>query len=480
MNSIKKELISGAAFTAIAKYSGLFAQLFITAVLARLISPSDFGVVAIATVFIAFFNILSDIGIGPAIIQKKDLDDDDLNNIFSLTLYLGVFLSVVFFACSWPLSAFYSSEKLRGVCQLLGIPILFSSLNIVSNGLLLRDKQFKYIAIRTLLSQVVSGGLAVICAFAGWGVYALLVNPILSSIIIFVLSYKAKPLKFKVKLQISSIKKIFTYSSFQFLFNIVNYFSRNLDKLLIGKFIGMVPLGYYDKSYRLMMLPLQNIIFVINPVFQPIFSEYQNDIEKLRDYYLKILKMLMWIAFPLTVIVFFISKELIFVFFGSQWGAAVPVFRILSVTICLQVLISTTGAIYQSVNATKELFVSGCWGAFLLVMGFAIPIFLYGTIEAVAVGYVVSQLLNFIQCFYLLFDKIRYSLFDFLKALSHPLLVSLLVFGFAMVLFSYVTIEENLISLIFKTAILTSVFLLYLFYKRIIDFQSVIKLIRKK
>ena len=190
--------------------------------------------------------------------------------------------------------------------------------------------------------------------------------------------------------------------------------------------------------------------------------------------------MLMWIAFPLTVIVFFISKELIFVFFGSQWGAAVPVFRILSVTICLQVLISTTGAIYQSVNATKELFVSGCWGAFLLVMGFAIPIFLYGTIEAVAVGYVVSQLLNFIQCFYLLFDKIRYSLFDFLKALSHPLLVSLLVFGFAMVLFSYVTIEENLISLIFKTAILTSVFLLYLFYKRIIDFQSVIKLIRKK
>lgn len=480
MNSVKKELISGATYTAIAKYSGLFVQLLITAVLARLITPSEFGIVAIATVFIAFFNILSDIGIGPAIIQKKDLENDDINNIFSLTLFLGIILSVIFYACSWPLSWFYSCEKLKSVCQLLAIPIFFYSLNIVPNGLLLRDKKFKYIAIRTLLAQVVSGGLAVICAFAGWGVYALIVNPILSSIIIFVLSFKANPLKFSIKIRRDSIKKIFTYSLFQFLFNIVNYFSRNTDKLLIGKFIGMIPLGYYDKSYRLMMLPLQNINFVINPVLQPVFSEYQNDMEKLRGYYIKILKMLMWIAFPLTVVVFMISKELILVFFGSQWENAIPVFRIISVTICLQVLISTTGAIYQSVNATKELFISGCCGAFILVMGFAIPIFLYGTIEAVAVGYVISQLLNFVQCFYLLFSKIRYSLQDFLKLISRPILVSIIVAGVAMMLFSYVSIEENFISLIFKAVVLTVAFLLYLFYKRIISIQSLINLIRKK
>lgn len=480
MNSVKKELISGAAYTAIAKYSGLFVQLFISAVLARLISPSDFGVVAIATVFIVFFNILSDIGIGPAIIQKKDLDNDDLNNIFSFTLYLGLFLSIIFIFCSWPISWFYSCEQLIRVCQLLGIPIFFYSLNIVPNGLLLRDKKFKYIAIRTLLSQIVSGGLAVICAFAGWGVYALLVNPILSSIIIFTLSYKAKPLKFSITFRLHSIKKIFSYSLFQFLFNFVNYFSRNIDKLLIGKFLGMVPLGYYDKSYRLMMLPLQNINNVINPVLQPVFSDYQNDIEKLKGYYLKILKMLMWIAFPLTVIVFFVSKELILVFFGLQWEAAVPVFRILSTTICMQVLISSTGAIYQSVNATRELFISGCWGAFILIMGFSIPIFLNGTIEAVAIGYVISQLLNFLQCFYLLFGKIRYGLLDFLKVLSHPVLVSLIVSIAAFMIFSYLPIKDYFISLIFKVTVLSSIFFLYMLYKRIVRFKSIIKLIHKK
>lgn len=480
MSSVKKDLITGAAFTAIAKYSGLVVQLVITAILARLISPSDFGIVAIATVFIFFFNILSDIGIGPAIIQNKALNNADVNNIFSLTVYLGIISSTIFFIASWGIASIYAVPQLKSICQLLCIPILFYSLNIVPNALLLKEKKFKFIAIRTLISQIVSGAIAVICAFCGWKIYALLVNPILSSIIIFILSYKVKPQTFVVKIKKDSILKIFSFSIFQFLFNILNYFSRNLDKLLIGRFLGMTPLGYYDKSYRLMMLPLQNIIFVINPVFQPIFSEFQDNIPKLREYYLKILRLLSWLAFPISILIFFISKELILCFFGEQWKNAIPVFQILSLTICMQILISTTGAIYQSVNATKELFISGLWGAIFLILGFSIPIICYKTIEAVAIGYVLAQIANFIQCFCLLFKKINYSFYDFLKNLVHPIIISGILAILMWIIFSNIEITNNIISLITKSLLFSVSLLSYLIYIKVINLKSIRNYIYKR
>src|SRR5699024_4389501 len=104
---------------------------------------------------------------------------------------------------------------------------------------------------------------------------------------------------------IPSIRKIFKFSAYQFIFNIINYFSRNLDKLLIGKYMGMSPLGYYEKSYRLMMLPLQNITHVITPVMHPIFSDYQHDLNHLAGAYEKIIRLLAFIGLPLSVFLWF-------------------------------------------------------------------------------------------------------------------------------------------------------------------------------
>ena len=110
MASIKKELISGVLYTAISKYSGIILSLVVTGILARLIAPEEFGIVAIATVIISFFGIFSDLGIAPAIIQNKDLTGKDLNRIFSFTLWLGIMISILFFLCSWPISFFYKQK----------------------------------------------------------------------------------------------------------------------------------------------------------------------------------------------------------------------------------------------------------------------------------------------------------------------------------------------------------------------------------
>lgn len=200
---------------------------------ARLIDPEEFGVVAIATVIISFFSIFSDLGIAPAIIQNKHLTEDKLNDIFSFTLWTGIGISILFFLSSWPISLFYKQSSLLSICHLLSFNLFFASANIVPNALLFKDKEFKFIAYRSLFVQCIGGIIAILAAISGAGLYALIINPIFSSILIFIISIRKKPQKLKYTFGSKSIHEIFSYSAYQFMFNVINYFSRNLDKLLI-------------------------------------------------------------------------------------------------------------------------------------------------------------------------------------------------------------------------------------------------------
>ena len=130
-NNIKQQLFSGVFYTAIAKYSGIIISLVVAGILARLLSPDDFGIVAIATVIISFFAIFTDMGLSPAIIQNKALTQDDLTNIYSFTFWTGIAVALLFFIASWPISAYYDSPILRTLCQLLSINLFFASVNIV-------------------------------------------------------------------------------------------------------------------------------------------------------------------------------------------------------------------------------------------------------------------------------------------------------------------------------------------------------------
>ncbi len=399
MTSIKKELISGVLYTAISKYSGIVISLVVAGILARLIAPEEFGIVAIATVIIAFFGIFSDLGIAPAIIQNKELIDGDLSKIFSFTIWLGITISILFFLCSWPISFFYKQEILLTICQLLSINLFFASANIVPNALLFKNKEFKFIAYRSLIIQSIGGSIAVGAAILGAGLYALIINPIFSSILLFVISYKKNPQKLQYTFGFDSVQKIFSFSVYQFMFNVINYFSRNLDKLLIGKYMNMNALGYYEKSYRLMMLPLQNITHVISPVMHPIFSGFQDDPHKLADSYEKVIRVLAFIGLPLSALLWFSAREITLILFGDQWIPSVPVFQILSISVGIQIIMSTSGSIFQAANDTKSLFFCGVFSTLLNVLGIIIGIFIFKTLEAIAWCISVTFMMNFIQCY---------------------------------------------------------------------------------
>ena len=179
--SIRSNLINGVFWSAVEKYSGTAVALIVSAILARLITPEEFGIVSIASVIIAFFSLFSTMGIVPAIIQRNDLSKHNLDSIFTYSIIIGIICGGLLFSSSWAISIFYKNEDLVNVCQILALNLFLSSLNLVPNALMLKNQRFKLMAIRSFIIQILGCSMAIWTAYSGWGVYALLISPLFST-----------------------------------------------------------------------------------------------------------------------------------------------------------------------------------------------------------------------------------------------------------------------------------------------------------
>lgn len=190
----------------------------------------------------------------------------------------------------------------------------------------------------------------------------------------------------------------------------------------------MSPLGYYEKSYRLMMLPLQNITQVITPVMHPIFSDYQNDLERLASGYERIVRFLAFIGLPLSVLLYFTASEVTLIIFGDQWIPSIPIFQILTLSVGIQIILSSSGSIFQAAGDTKSLFVCGLFSSALNVTGILLGIFWIGTLEAVASCITLTFTVNFIQCYWIMYQvTLHRSLRNFVAQLISPFVISILL-----------------------------------------------------
>lgn len=462
MNPEKKLVVSGIFYTALSKYSGMLVTLLLTAILARMLSPDDFGVVAVASVVIAFFSMFTDIGFSAAIVQYKTLTKEDLASLFSLTLWLGVLLSVAFFLSAGLIAAYYERPVLEPVCRILSVNLFFASANIVPNALFYKQKAFKYIAVRGVVVQCLAGILAIIVAWQGGGLYALLVNPVLSGILLFLISFRRYPQRILLKPRLSVLRQVMAYSTFQFLFNLINYFSRNLDKILIGKYMGMGTLGYYEKSYRLMMLPLQNITQVITPVMHPVLSDLQDDRASLASSYEKVVKLLAHIGFPLSVFLFFSAQELVVLMFGDQWLPSVPVFRLLSLSVGIQMVLSSSGSVFQAAGDTRSLFICGIFSSCMNIAGILLGIFYFKTLHALACCICITFSINFVQCYLQLYCfTLRRNMVYFTKFLISPFVISFILAGCLLLISMQMEEVNPLLALLVKGIASLLIWLIY-------------------
>lgn len=443
------------AYTAIAKYTTAVLQLVFAAILSRLLTPEQFGTVAVIGVFIVFFQLFCDMGFGTAVIQDKNLTDKQTNDIFSWTAYLGVVLMLLFMVASFPIAAVYDDSILVPLGIILSTSLFLNALNMIPNAVMLKKKLFKSITIRTITSSIVASLLTIILAFKGWGVYALVLQSVFTSLFVFLWNEFSTRLRFTFTPDFSAIKRIWGYSVYQFLAQLLNYFNRNLDSLLIGKFFSKADLGQYNKSYHLMQMPISYIPGVVGPALHPILSEHQDNPQYIYDSYLRILKLLSIVGCFISVFLYYTGEELIILLFGNQWYPAVLPFKILALSVWFQLLINTVGPIFQSLGNTKLMFISGLITS-PMIIGFIVLGSMMGSIVTVAVCVTIAYFLNFFLCFFFLVRYgFHYNLWTFFVSFWHELIFFVVLMAITII---PINIENLLISFVIKTTILTSVF----------------------
>ena len=215
--------------------------------------------------------------------------------------------------------------------------------------------------------------------------------------------------------------------------------------------MSMGALGYYEKSYRLMMLPLQNITHVISPVMHPVFSEMQDDISKLAMSYERVIRLLAYIGFPLSIFLYFTSTEITLILFGNQWIKSIAPFQILALSVGIQIIMSTSGSIFQAANDTKSMFICGLFSATLTISSLLVGIFVFKTLEAVSWSICIAFTVNFIQCYWMMYRvTFKRQLNNLTKEIIKPLMLSMLLLV-VLHLFSSMELELDLyLSILIK------------------------------
>ena len=474
--SLKKELVSGTIYMAVAKYSGLAMTILITAILSRLLTPENFGVVALAGVMLALFNLLADIGIGPAVIQNKTLTAEDMNSINTFNSYQGLVLGVAFFFSAPFIAEYYGNPQVKLVCQIMSVNILMGCVNAVPNNILYRQQRFKLITIISLCSQFIAGAIAISMACHGCGPISLVLpSAIISIPTMFVLRYITK-VHFVWRLDWAPLKRIFSFSVFQFLANVVGYFSRNMDSMLVGKYMGMKQLGYYNKSYNLQLMPLQYISGVLIPVMLPVFSKYQDDINYIQQKYTQILRFFAFVGVPLCALLYFCADELILLFFGDQWGQSVPCFKIIALSIPFQIQGCSSGSVFQATGHTKAMFWNSFIGAFFTLGSFAVGVIIFGTIEALAWGYTAAMIITTFICFYIMYTyALKSSFLIYLQKMVAPA-----IFGVVLCIVLYFTslipVTIPIVAMLIKGVVGVA---FSIFYIQFLGYYDVFAMLRK-
>lgn len=472
LNSQQKEMSikKAALINAGAKYSNALFMLIANAILARLLSAEEYGILAIITVFVTFFNLFSDMGFSAGVIQNKELDDNDINNIFSFTIYLGVFLCIVFWGISYITSIIYDNNVFIGIGFLLSISILFHTLNMIPNAKLMREKRFVLVAIRSVVVYIVSYVIAIILAYCDFSYYSLVVQSIVAAVTTFFWNFTTAKMRIRFHFELSSIKKIFSYSVFNFLYDILNCFGRNLDNLLTGKFMGSQVLGYYNKAYQLMLYPVSYLTNVITPVLHPMLSDHQTDKDYIYQKYVRILKGLSLIGIMASCFCIFEAREIVLILYGKKWESTIPCIAILGGSVWFQMVTSTCTSIFKSLGESKLRFNSGIVYVIIQILMIAMGVS-SKDIVILAVFVAVSFVIRFfIECYYLVHRAFCKSLIAFYKMFIPEVIVfcglSMIMIGLNMI----VKINQVFLAFLIKSICSSIAFLVLIIATKQIHF----------
>lgn len=388
-------LLNNAKWNALSQFIKIGVQLINIVFLAKIIPPEEYGLMAMALVIVNLGTLLRDLGTSSAVIREKELSNELVNTVFWLNIFMGISLAIVVCVFSSLIAKLFHQEKL--VFVLISISIIFplSSCATAHLALLQRESKFKAISYIEIFSSLVSVTVAIISAFKGFGVYSLVLQSVIMNLISAVLFWKLsnwRPLTNQF-INIVEIKKILNFTMNLSLFNIINFFARNADSFIIGRYMSAAILGGYNLAYRIMLFPLQSLTFVATRSLYPILSHHQDNNQKVSSVYLNCLFVVLLISAPLMSGIAVISEPFVYWVFGPQWQITADVLTWLAPTSILQSILSTTGSVFMAKGRTDVLFRLGIYGTILQVTGFIIGV--QYDIETFVKIYLIANILNF-------------------------------------------------------------------------------------
>lgn len=416
-DSLKEKTVTGVIWSAFQKFGSVFLNFISSIILARLLTPEDYGCIGMLAIFMALSSTFIDGGFGSALIQKKRPTNEDYSTIFYWNILLSLVLYIILFLSAPIIADFYNITILCPVLRVQGIVLIINAIRIVQLNQLKKQLLFKKIALVDTCISGFSLVLTIIMAWKGMGVWALVAQQISLSFfttVIYWLTSSWRPLKvFSIK----SFKELFSFGSYILLSNMINTFCNNIQGLLIGKFYSPSTLGYYSKANSTEQLASTFVSNMMDQVAYPVFAEGQNDTNFMSRMLKKFTNVLGFFTYPLMFLLILMAKPIFVILYSDKWIESVPYFQILCIA---GIAISMQGLTYYVVVAaghSKDMFK---WT--FIKRGLGLIFVIIGIISAgmigLLIGFVMSAWTLYLINAYLVQKHIGYTLINQLKDIS--------------------------------------------------------------
>ena len=339
MSTLRKKTFDGVVWSAIQRFGTMAVTLVSNIVLARLLTPEDYGCIGMLMIFIALSNTFIDGGFGSALIQKKEPTSVDYSTIFYWNIFLSIILYGVLFITAPFIASFYRMPLLAPVLRLMGLVLFFKAFCIIQANQTRKQLQFRKLAIINVISSVLSLVLAIVAAYKGLGVWSLVIQQLaldLFNAIFYWIASKWRPL---FVFSWESIKELFRFGGFMLLSNLFSSFSNEIQGLLVGRMFNPATMGLYSQAYRLEGSAATATSSIIDQVTYPVLASLQDDKDSFIAALKRFIQIPAFVCSLIMMIMIVVAKPLIILLFSQKWVDCVSYFQILctaGLAVCLQ------------------------------------------------------------------------------------------------------------------------------------------------
>lgn len=422
-DNLKQKAVNSVAWSAIDRVTSQGIQFVFNILIARILLPEDYGVVALLNVFLAIAQTFVDSGFGNALIRKLDRTEEDFNTVF----YFNVLVSCLFFVVLWciapAISGFYETPILTKITRIVSVTVIINALGAIQNTKLSIDINFKTKAIISIISVMAIGSVGLYMAYNGYGIWTLVAQSLVASVVRTGLSWLFVRWRPRLLFSWASFKDLFSFGSKLLASGLIDTIWGNLYNIVIGKVINPTALGLYNRANSFATFPSANIYGMVQGVSYPVLCSIQNDHERLRESFRKFIRLFAYVVFPLMIGLASVADPFIRVVLKDAWLDVVPLLRIL----CFSLMWYPLGAMnttFPNVLGRSDYYLRLV--VFSMIMNaIALVITIPLGLRAMCYGQIVTAILGYAVCSHYVAKLINYNFLNQMRDVAPSLLLSL-------------------------------------------------------